>query len=354
MEQSQKSGAPSEEEVEELPQEKQKNDPGIDGNSSKLIVTLKGQAKSSQSSVAGIYTLEPKTINDKSHWLQNYVPSRGNTSSNAIWCKKNGIWAIGEIGRVGYIFSFDKLSSPEEATTWHYWNGSNFIASDDILVEAGSKTGKADPNLQDDRGETELHRASLHGHIEIVKQQLADGADPNFRNNQGNTALHKASAGGKLEVVKLLMAKGVDQNLRNNKGHTALHEACYRGHLEVVELLMENGADPNLTDAAGETALHQASFAGKLEVVKHLMANGADPNLRNNILGQTALHIASFAGKLEVVEFLIEKGADPKLKDNGGKTAYDRAKVGSGVSWLEKRCTNVMNYLQTLPQNGTQ
>ena len=28
MEQSQKSGAPSEEEVEELPQEKQKNDPG--------------------------------------------------------------------------------------------------------------------------------------------------------------------------------------------------------------------------------------------------------------------------------------------------------------------------------------
>ena len=125
---------------------------GINGNPSKLIVTLKGQAKSSQSSVAGIYTLEPKPINDKSHWLQNYVPSRGNTSSNAIWCKKNGIWAIGEIGRVGYIFSFDKLSSPEEATTWHYWNGSNFIASDDILVEAKSKAGTVHSRFKKDFG----------------------------------------------------------------------------------------------------------------------------------------------------------------------------------------------------------
>ena len=107
---------------------------GINGNSSKLIVTLKGQAKSSQSSVAGIYTLEPKPINDKSYWLQN-------SGSNAIWCRKDGIWAIGSLGDIGDILSFDKLSSPEEATTWHYWNGSNFIASDDILVEAGSKAG---------------------------------------------------------------------------------------------------------------------------------------------------------------------------------------------------------------------
>ena len=108
---------------------------GINGNPSKLIVTLKGQAKSSQSSLAGIYTLEPKPINDKSHWLQN-------SGSNAIWWCEKDRWDIGPLGKTGDILSFDKSSSPLEATTWHYYNGKNYIASDDILVEAGSEAGK--------------------------------------------------------------------------------------------------------------------------------------------------------------------------------------------------------------------
>ena len=103
----------------------------MNGNPSKLIVTLKGQAKSSQSSGAGIYTLEPKPINDKSHWLQN-------SGSKAIWCEIDGSWALGSLNETGDIRSYDRLSSPEEATTWHYWNGNDFIASDDILVEAGT------------------------------------------------------------------------------------------------------------------------------------------------------------------------------------------------------------------------
>ena len=50
----------------------------------------------------------------------------------------------------------------------------------------------------------------------------------------------------------------------------------------------------------------------------------------------------------------MANGADQNLKDNNGKTAYDHAKEGSGNFLFEKGCTNVMNYLQTLPQNGTQ
>ena len=47
----------------------------------------------------------------------------------------------------------------------------------------------------------------------------------------------------------------------------------------------------------------------------------------------------------------MANGADHKLKDNDGKTAYDHANERSGFSYWEKGCTNVMNYLQTLPQN---
>ena len=120
---------------------------------------------------------------------------------------------------------------------------------------------------------------------------------------------------------------------------------------------MENGADPNITNDDGGNALHRASFGGKLEVVKHLMENGADQNLRDNN-GENALHKASLGGELEVVEYLTAKGADPKLKDNNGKTAYDHATQGSVNEYYSDRdredCKKVMNYLQTLPQNGTQ
>ena len=92
-----------------------------------MIVTLKGKAKDAQSSVAGIYVRQPKPINGKPQWLQT-------SGSNAIW-KKPGIWAIGSHG--GDILSFDDVYSPQEATTWQYFDGKEFIASDDILVVAG-------------------------------------------------------------------------------------------------------------------------------------------------------------------------------------------------------------------------
>ena len=99
----------------------------------KLIVTLKGQSKDAQSSLAGIYVLEPNPINDKPHWLQN-------SGSEAIWYNKYikdiGIWAIGS-----RIISFDDVSSPQEATTWQYFDGKDFVVSDDIMVDTFVEAG---------------------------------------------------------------------------------------------------------------------------------------------------------------------------------------------------------------------
>ena len=85
--------------------------------------------------MAGIYALEPEPINDKSHWLQN-------SGSNAIWFSEKDRWNIGPLGETGFILSFDKLSSPLESTTWYYYNGNEFIASDDILVDTFVEAGK--------------------------------------------------------------------------------------------------------------------------------------------------------------------------------------------------------------------
>ena len=108
----------------------------------KLIVKLKGQYKDAQSSLAGIYVLEPNPINDKSHWLQN-------SGSKAIWYNKEfRIWAIGSQENLGSytanFVSFEDVSSPQEATTWQYFDGKHYVVSDvimvDTFVEAGTCT----------------------------------------------------------------------------------------------------------------------------------------------------------------------------------------------------------------------
>ena len=104
-----------------------------------LIVTLKGKASQNSSSSAGLYILGPNLINNKSHWLQS-------SDSNAIWYNKEiEIWAIGSQDNLGSInatiLSTEEVSSPQEATTWEYFDGNKFIKSVDILVDIVDESG---------------------------------------------------------------------------------------------------------------------------------------------------------------------------------------------------------------------
>jgi hypothetical protein len=88
--------------------------------------------------LAGIYVLGPNPINDKSHWLQN-------SGSEAIWYYEEfGYWAIGSQENLGSytanFVSFD-VSSPQEATTWEYFDGKDFVVSDDIMVDTFVEAG---------------------------------------------------------------------------------------------------------------------------------------------------------------------------------------------------------------------
>ena len=98
----------------------------------KLIVTLKGEAKVVQFNSPGIYVLGPNAVNGKSHWLQDPGP-------NAIWFdKENESWNIGNQdgigGSIAGLTSFDKVASPQKASTWQYSNN-GWTISDDILVD---------------------------------------------------------------------------------------------------------------------------------------------------------------------------------------------------------------------------
>ena len=96
----------------------------------------------------------------------------------------------------------------------------------------------------------------------IAKSLLNHGADPNIQDNDGNTALMHAANQGFSDIVKLLLEGGADPDIQNRSGNTALMMASYQGHTEIVRLLLDHGADPNIKNRFGNSALMRAEERG--------------------------------------------------------------------------------------------
>ena len=57
---------------------------------------------------------------------------------------------------------------------------------------------------------TPLHAASLHGHKDVVKFLVQNGANLNSNDNWNCTALHNAAGAGHLQIVDLLCQAGAN------------------------------------------------------------------------------------------------------------------------------------------------
>ena len=91
------------------------------------------------------------------------------------------------------------------------------------------------------------------GDLEAAKQALEQSPDdidePDYAKN---TPLQKASLEGHVNVVKFLISTGkCNINNANTSQDTPLIDAVENGHLEVVKLLLASGADPHLQNKAG-------------------------------------------------------------------------------------------------------
>ena len=91
------------------------------------------------------------------------------------------------------------------------------------------------------------------GDLEAAKQALEQSPDdidePDYAKN---TPLQKASLEGHVNVVKFLIGTGnCNINNANTSQDTPLIDAVENGHLEVVKLLLAGGADPHLQNKAG-------------------------------------------------------------------------------------------------------
>ncbi|WP_410771413.1 ankyrin repeat domain-containing protein [Fontibacillus sp. BL9] len=144
-----------------------------------------------------------------------------------------------------------------------------------FLVEQG-----ANINIRDHRLDNPLLYAGAEGKLDFVKAAIAAGADTTVTNRFGGTALIPAADRGHVEIVRELLANSdVDVDHVNDLGWTALLEAVLLGdggskHQEIVNLLIEYGADVNLADNEGVTPLQHAISRGYSEMVGALTAAG--------------------------------------------------------------------------------
>ena len=148
-------------------------------------------------------------------------------------------------------------------------------------------------------GTTALHVAAEYGHQEILQILLEDAAIDSdsdydaetkkidhengtretyiqtllrFFDTEGDTPLHKAAKHGHLDVVKMLVDYAANtEATTSDLGLTALHFAAAEGHVAVVNLLLQNGASPYAGAKNGTKPLQLAVDGDHKDVVRALL-----------------------------------------------------------------------------------
>ena len=135
------------------------------------------------------------------------------------------------------------------------------------LIAAGAHV-----DATNQEGDTALHKASLHGYVEIVRALLDHGAAVNARNKANNTPLHIAAMACKTPVAKLLIERGADVTAKNGERDTPAEEAQKLGCVSATQLFR----------AASETA--SSGFTQLELLMGKFKGHSDDENLRREII----------------------------------------------------------------------
>jgi ankyrin repeat protein len=229
--------------------------------------------------------------------------------------------------------------------------GGNMYPARSIVL--GLLIAGADPNRQDNNGNSALHHAALKDMVDNIPQLIKYGADVGLQNNDGQTPLDLArygltrekllaasagpmvkgtvpldkqlfeavAAGDTAEAGRLLDA-GADPNAVDDEDENAvLYLATNSGDSAMVELLLEHGADVNRALSAGYTALEVAGLNEDIDLIRILLEHGADPNQRNMLWNNgTALHSVVNYGRFRAAQMLLDAGADVNMVTDNDMT----------------------------------
>ncbi|XP_060084221.1 uncharacterized protein LOC132563479 [Ylistrum balloti] len=164
--------------------------------------------------------------------------------------------------------------------------------------------------------------ASL-GRCRKIETLITMGADPEHQDEDGNTILHHAAANNKDDVIKMFH-NIVDINALNNKGETALHIACRDGHHKAVLELIDKKAKSNIGNTDGENALHTVALspATTPDIARALVEHTIKSHDWESVnavdaQGNNALHLAArFASPNVLWEFRFVRFRDTDVDGN--------------------------------------
>jgi ankyrin repeat protein len=132
--------------------------------------------------------------------------------------------------------------------------------------------------------------------------------------------LYEAVHHGHLELVRLLIEEGADPTIpwRWACWYTPLmHSLRYaEPRYEIAQLLLDHGVNANDTNGLGMAPLHILANEGTTSAANWLLDRGADINLRDRDFESTPLAWAARAGREEMVRFLLSRGAKVTLADD--------------------------------------
>jgi ankyrin repeat protein len=240
----------------------------------------------------------------------------------------------------------------------------NDIATSSLLILSGSVNVNGAP--------WPLHRASGHGHVEIMTMLLDAGADINAVDANKFTACHFAIWGNHFDAFKLLVECGANVNSNvNSNGHSLLSIVALHGRSErFVTLLLDAGApldglsNDHLMMLVKSVAVFNRVMARGVNFTAMIDRNGATfcHHVAHNITseedfrflvnhcgndavhavdkdGKTPLHWASSMGNELAVRVLVELGGDIDRQDT---TFRGRSALHIAAAHVQSSCVELL------------
>ena len=197
-------------------------------------------------------------------------------------------------------------------------------------------------NEKDNRGDTPLHVACLHGQVAVAQALIDAGADVNAKNGYGaympDDLGKQFSTSNQQDPVWLLNVKGNDVRAMTN-GYTPLDLAIFSTrHHQLMQMLVEKKADVNAQAASGSTPLFWAVMRDQKDDVQFLLDHGANPNT-TDAYKNSVLDVALLMKYQSLVPILVDKGADVNAQDQSlhrPLTYAMQAQLDSAANYLKK------------------
>lgn len=198
-----------------------------------------------------------------------------------------------------------------------------------LLIQKGANIFDTDK-----AGENVLHIAAKNytqASLNMSDLLMDYGAQPNIQDEKGNTPLMIAVQNEDVKLVNCLLARGANPNIPDKEDYYPLFEAVNKGNKKIINSLIKYRADVNAADKYGYTALMYASVLKDVEISDILVSAKANVNAKDKN-GMTALMHASAMLNTDIVSYLVKRGkADVNLTDNEGTTAEDYASTRLSV-----------------------